>query len=144
MGCSSKWAFFSLSHHWVLRLCSSARRARQAWLPERRAPRWPRQLFHGKICDMGKPGCFNLWTYFYVKIPVVPHKAVAEVSKIGNYRRKQLLWCMDGRANPLMDRKVVEALNLSLSTTLSVTFSLCLSISPSVYLSVYLSISGVV
>ena len=30
------------------------------------------------------------------KIPVVPHKAVAEVSRIG-----ELLWCLDGRANPL-------------------------------------------
>ena len=40
-------------------------------------------------------------------VPVVPHKAVVEVSKIGNYRRGELLWCMDGRANPLMDRKVV-------------------------------------
>ena len=41
------------------------------------------------------------------ELPVVPHKAVAEVSKIDNYRRGELLWCMDGRANPLMDRKVV-------------------------------------
>ena len=40
-------------------------------------------------------------------VPVVPHKVVAEVSKIDNYRRGELLWCMDGRANPLMDRKVV-------------------------------------
>ena len=40
-------------------------------------------------------------------LPVVPNKAVAEVSKIGNYRRGELLWCMDGRANPLMDRYVV-------------------------------------
>ena len=40
-------------------------------------------------------------------IPVVPHKAVAEVSKMGNYRRGELLWWMDGRANPLMARKVV-------------------------------------
>jgi hypothetical protein len=37
----------------------------------------------------------------------VPHKAVAEVSTIGHYRRGELLRCMDGRANPLMDRKVV-------------------------------------
>ena len=37
----------------------------------------------------------------------MPHKAVAEVSKIGHYRRGELLRCMDGRANPLMDRKVV-------------------------------------
>ena len=40
-------------------------------------------------------------------VPVVPRKAVAEVSKIGHYRRGELLWCMDGRANPLMDRRVV-------------------------------------
>jgi len=40
-------------------------------------------------------------------LPVVPRKAVAEVSSIGHYRRGELLRCMDGRANPLMDRKVV-------------------------------------
>ena len=39
--------------------------------------------------------------------PVVPHEAVAEVSKIGHSRRDELLSCMDGRANQLMDRKVV-------------------------------------
>jgi len=32
---------------------------------------------------------------------------VAEVSKIGNFRRGALLQCMDGRSNPLMDRKWV-------------------------------------
>ena len=72
----------------------------------------------------------------YVKIPVVPHKAVAEVSKVGNYRKEQLLWCMDGRANPLMARKVVEALNLSLS----LYSSLCHLLSVSLYLSLCLSI----
>ena len=40
--------------------------------------------------------------YIIRNLPVVPHKPVAEVSKIVT-----LLWCMDGRANPLMDRKVV-------------------------------------
>ena len=56
---------------------------------------------------------FNIFIYLCIIyiythiIPVVPHKAVAEVSKIGNYRRGELLRCMDGRANPLMDRKVV-------------------------------------
>ena len=40
-------------------------------------------------------------------LPVVPCKAVAEVSKIGRYRRGELLWRTDCRANPLMDRKVV-------------------------------------
>ena len=32
---------------------------------------------------------------------------MAQVSKIGHYRTGELLGCMDGRANPLMDRKVV-------------------------------------
>ena len=40
------------------------------------------------------------------KIPVVPHKAVAEVSRTGNYRRDWLLWVTDGRAKTLMDRTV--------------------------------------
>ena len=29
----------------------------------------------------------TVYLYIYIRIPVVPHKAVAEVSKIGNYRR---------------------------------------------------------
>ena len=40
------------------------------------------------------------------EVPVVPHKAVAEVSRIGNYRRDRLLWVTDGRAKTLMDRTV--------------------------------------
>ena len=39
-------------------------------------------------------------------ILVVLRKAVAEVSKIGHEKRGKLLRCMDGRANPLMGRKV--------------------------------------
>ena len=42
-----------------------------------------------------------------INIPVVPHKAVAEVSEKETYRRGWLLWITDGRANPLIDRKVV-------------------------------------
>ena len=34
------------------------------------------------------------------------HKAVAEVSQIGRYRRGELLRGVNGRANPLMGRKV--------------------------------------
>ena len=42
-------------------------------------------------------------------LPVVPHTAVVEVSKIDNYsRRGEWLCCMDG-AKPLMDRKLVGA-----------------------------------
>ena len=39
----------------------------------------------------------------YKWLPVVPHKAVAEVSRIGHYRRDWLLWVTDGRAKTLMD-----------------------------------------
>ena len=50
----------------------------------------------------------TLVSSFYTRCtPVVPHKAVAEASKIKHYRRGELLWCMDGRVDPLMDRKVV-------------------------------------
>ena len=44
----------------------------------------------------------------YISIPVGPHKAVAEASNLGNRKRRGwLLWITDGRANPLMDWKVV-------------------------------------
>ena len=39
-------------------------------------------------------------------LPVVPHKAAAEVSRIGHYRRDWLLWVTDDRAKTLMDRTV--------------------------------------
>ena len=70
-----------------------------------------------------------LMTRHFLKLPVVPHKAVPEVSKIGNYRRGELLWCMDGRA-----------VSLSLSP-LSLSHSLCVSISLSIInLSIFLFI----
>ena len=47
-----------------------------------------------KIHELGIPFSTNIRikykTYSDI-IPVVPHKAVAEVSKIGNYRRDELL-----------------------------------------------------
>ena len=67
--------------------------------------------------------------------------------KLINYRRRESLWCMDGRTNPLMDRKVVEARSLSfflsffLSLSLSLSPSLCVSFSLCLYLSVSLSLS---
>ena len=39
--------------------------------------------------------------------PIVPHKAAAEVSKVGTIGEVSCYDGMDGRANPLMDRKVV-------------------------------------
>ena len=50
---------------------------------------------------------WGMRTRVRVVLPVVPYKAVVEVSKKGHYRRGKLFWCMDGRANWLMDRKVV-------------------------------------
>ena len=73
-----------------------------------------------------------------ISLPVVPHKAVAEVSKIENYRRGELLWCMEGRTNWWIDRWLSLWVSLSLSTvTLSVSFSV--SLSDSIYLSIHLS-----
>ena len=57
-------------------------------------------------------------------LPVVPHKAVAEVSRIGHYRRGELLWFMDGRANPLMDRKVVGVVLFGVVAMVAVVTSL--------------------
>ena len=64
------------------------------------------------------------------------------------YRRGWLLWIRDGRAKPLMDRKVLEVSSLSLSfgltiylpTYLPIYLSIYLSIIQSIYLSIYLSI----
>ena len=48
------------------------------------------------------------WTIRFLNVlAMVPRKTVADVSKIQNYRRGEWFWCMDIRANPLMDRKVV-------------------------------------
>ena len=60
----------------------------------------------------------------YIIIPVIPHKAVAEVSRIGHYWRGELLWCMDGRANPLMDGKVVGVVLLGVVAMVAVVTSL--------------------
>ena len=50
--------------------------------------------------------CIRCCVFVVVSVPVVPHKAVAEVSRIGNYRRDWLLRVTDGRAKTLMDRTV--------------------------------------
>ena len=42
----------------------------------------------------------------FKKSALVYHEAVAEVSRIGNYRRDWLLWVTNGRAKTLMDRTV--------------------------------------
>ena len=76
--------------------------------------------------------CIYIFIYLFIiiclgnlfNIPVIPHKVVAEVSRIGHYRRGGLLWCMDGRANPLMDRKVVGAVLSGVVAKVAVVTSL--------------------
>ena len=53
-------------------------------------------------------------------LPVVPRKAVAEVSEKETYRRVWLLWVTDGRVNPLMDWKVVGAVFFGVATLVAV------------------------
>ena len=68
---------------------------------------------------------------------------MVEISKPANYRRGALLWCMDGRANPLMDWKVVGVsgyLSVHLPVYLSIFLSVCLSDKLSLWLPVYLSV----
>ena len=71
------------------------------------------------VCLFKQTGCIDMFRYVCRSVcmhvcitkylPVVTHKAVAVVSKLGNYRRGALLRRMDGRANSLMDRKVIGA-----------------------------------
>ena len=61
-------------------------------------------LLFGKCVETTKVKCMTTISTYVV--PVVPHKAVAEVSRIGHYRRDWLLWVTGGRAKTLMDRTV--------------------------------------
>ena len=56
----------------------------------------------------------------------MPQKAVAEVSGIGHYiyRGGELLRCMDGIANPLMDREVVGVVLFGVVAMVAVVTSL--------------------
>ena len=71
-----------------------------------------------------KPSVINIVWNCPRCVPVVPHKAVAEVSKIGHYRRGGLLWCMGGRANPLMDWKIVGFMFFGMLAMVAVVTSL--------------------
>ena len=67
--------------------------------------------------------------FFHIYQSVVPHKAVAEVSKIGNYGRGEV-FVIHRRANPLMIWWIEKWLRLwvSLSLTLSLSPSLCVGV----------------
>ena len=74
----------------------------------------------------------SVYIYIYTSSTVVPQKAATEVSTLGD----ELLWCMDGRAHPLLDWKVV-----GVSGYLSIYPSIHPSIHPPIYLTaVHLSI----
>ena len=94
-------------------------------------------------------------SYFATKLPVGPHKAVAEISKIGNYRTGEAFCCDAWKANrtdepqgafphPLpLPLPLARSLSFSLSLSLSlpsVSFCLLLSVFLSPYLSIYLSV----
>ena len=62
----------------------------------------------------------HLFICSFVYLPVVPHKAVAEVSEEEAYRRAWLLQITDGRVNPLMDWKVVRVVYFGVVTMVAV------------------------
>ena len=77
-------------------------------------------------------------------IPLVPHKAAAEVSKIGNLEERLVVVNHGWQGESLMDRQVVEVSSLSLSFSESVVLhpahpSLSLFFYFSDYLPTYLS-----
>ena len=94
-------------------------------------------------------GYWTLNMYIYIYIPVVPHKAVAEVSKIGNLKERLVVvnhgWQSEATDGSKGDWCLLSfSLFLWLSTYLSIYLFIYLSIFylsiyPSVSLSIYLS-----
>ena len=84
--------------------------------------------------------CLSIRIHYHCHyhIRIVPHKAVAEVSKIGNLIERWVV-VIDGLQRELMDRKVVEALSLSISISLCLLLSVSLHL-PSLSLSIFLSV----
>ena len=82
-----------------------------------------------------------------ILLPVVPHKAMADVSKIGNLQEGLFVVNHGWQSEAMMDRKVIDVSSLSLSfslfLSLSLSFSLFLflSLSFSLFLSLSLSFS---
>ena len=73
----------------------------------------------------GAPSCGTCLKIDFSRFsPVVLHKAVAESGNIRQYGRGELLGCLDCRANPLMDRKVVGAVLFGVVAMVAVVTSL--------------------
>ena len=79
-------------------------------------------IFKGSLAELLRFWCCQLEKLRKSR-RIVPHKAVAEVSRIGHYGRGELLWCMDGRANALMDRKVVGVVFFGVAAMVAVVTS---------------------
>ena len=80
-------------------------------------------------------------------VPVVPHKAVAEVSKIGNHRKpigeERLVVVNHGWQSEATDLSIDLSIFLSFLSIWPIYLSIYRSTCLSVYLSLYLSISSV-
>ena len=79
---------------------------------------WPSIPHSGNTCNGYTKPCngltilqygrfiqYHIIAFHIISYPTSNSAHVAEISKIGRYRRGWLLWVTDGRANPLMDRK---------------------------------------
>ena len=137
------FSFTSISPHWRIRHEQPALILLWTWLCVRVSV--PKGLNIAELCNLSrgwqqrpepatnkdilKPWWSMTWSVMCTFCQLVSSsttQGAAEVSKVGNYRGGELLCCMDGRANPLMDPKA-EA--LSLSFFVFHYLSLCLSIS---------------
>ena len=89
-------------------------------------------------------GCHSFWETYKISKSHTSSTAQGGGGSFKNrkptYRRAWLLWIRDGKANPLMDRKVLEVSSLSLSFSDYLPTYLS-SMYLSIYLAIYLSLS---
>ena len=130
-------------NRWMsLKLCGlDACTVKQRFHPQKTG-KSPRNMSHiGCATSVAWDPTLAFWKrYLAPAVPVVPHKAVAEVSKLETYRRDGLLWITNGRANPPLSLSLFFHLSINQSVYLSICLSVCLSVYPSICLSIYLSV----
>ena len=126
------------------------------WPTNERKPRWIKIRFRKwmtrfwstNLCFFAFLQCLQPWCANQRTIGIrwINHACITYIHLyityiITTYRRGWLLWIRDGKANPLMDRKVLEVSSLSLfSLTIYLPTSLS-SMYLSIYRSIYLSLS---
>ena len=106
------------------------------------------QNAHKPKINMDTPQRYTVWysdmhifIYIYIIIPVVPHKAVAEVSKIGNLLERLVVVNQGWQSEATDGAKCDWSLSLFLSLSLTIYLPTYLPIYLSNYLSIYLSLS---